>query len=129
MRKLESSFPNIHATLGHIGMAEWVWLRRWKGESPTQRPWWDEAPGLETVVENMQAVESERRTYLHSIKDEDLGNGLTYTMMSGKTYTTRLADLFTHVANHSTYHRGQLTTMLRQVGATPPATDMIVYVR
>jgi len=36
-----------------------------------------------------------------------------------------LGDLMTHVVNHATYHRGQLTTMLRQVGATPPATDFV----
>lgn len=128
-RRLESSFPNIHATLAHVGMAEWIWLRRWKGESPTQRPWWDEAPGLETVVEQIHGIESERRQYLSTLKDEDVAKGITYTMMSGQEYTTRLADLFAHVVNHSTYHRGQLTTMLRQVGATPPATDLIVFVR
>src|SRR4051812_7341563 len=95
-RRLESSFPNIHATVGHIGMAEWVWLRRWKGESPTQRPWWDEAPGLETIVEQMHAIEQERGQYLTTLKDADLDAGLTYTMMSGQTFTTPLADLFSH---------------------------------
>jgi uncharacterized damage-inducible protein DinB len=34
-----------------------------------------------------------------------------------------------HVANHSTYHRGQITTMLRQLGAKPAGTDLIGFYR
>jgi uncharacterized damage-inducible protein DinB len=40
-----------------------------------------------------------------------------------------MADLIRHVVNHSTYHRGQLATQLRQLGQIPPATDFIVYRR
>jgi len=32
-----------------------------------------------------------------------------------------------HVVNHSTYHRGQVTTLLRQLGGTPVATDWLVF--
>ena len=32
-----------------------------------------------------------------------------------------------HVVNHSTYHRGQLTTMLRQLGKVPVPTDFLVF--
>jgi uncharacterized damage-inducible protein DinB len=32
-----------------------------------------------------------------------------------------------HIVNHSTYHRGQLTTLLRQLGAQPCATDFLYY--
>jgi uncharacterized damage-inducible protein DinB len=31
------------------------------------------------------------------------------------------------VVNHSTYHRGQITTLLRQLGAEPAVTDFLVY--
>jgi uncharacterized damage-inducible protein DinB len=35
-----------------------------------------------------------------------------------------------HVVNHGTYHRGQITTMLRQLGAEPPkSTDLIAFYR
>jgi uncharacterized damage-inducible protein DinB len=35
-----------------------------------------------------------------------------------------------HLVNHGSYHRGQVTTMLRQMGATPPkAMDLIAFYR
>jgi len=35
-----------------------------------------------------------------------------------------------HVVNHGTYHRGQITTLLRQMGAAPPkSTDLIAFYR
>jgi len=41
-----SSFPSIRATLTHIVAAEWIWLRRWLGESPTSEPAWAVQPTL-----------------------------------------------------------------------------------
>jgi uncharacterized damage-inducible protein DinB len=39
----------------------------------------------------------------------------------------RIVDILLHIVNHSTYHRGQVTTLLRQVGAVPPETDFVVF--
>lgn len=36
-------------------------------------------------------------------------------------------DMLRHVLNHSTYHRGQAATLMRQVGAVSPETDFVVY--
>lgn len=129
-RHIDSSFPSVRDTLAHIVMAEWIWLRRWNGESPTERPAWTlNAPSLETIVDNLEAIQRERQELLDRITDEDLQRPLDYRLMNGDPQTTRLGDLMAHVANHSTYHRGQLTTMLRQIGVTPPSTDMIVWLR
>lgn len=129
-RHVESSFPSIRDTLAHIVMAEWVWLRRWHGESPTQRPQWTlDAPSLDTIVENLAAVQRERAQFVDTLTAEKLQQALDYRTMNGQPHTNRLGDLMSHVVNHSSYHRGQLTTMLRQVGATPPSTDLIVFLR
>lgn len=129
-RHVDSSFPSIRDTLAHIVLAEWIWLQRWKGTSPAARPQWSlEEPSLGTIVENLEAVQNERRELLASLTDEHLHRELAYRTLNGDPHTNRLGDLMAHVANHSTYHRGQLTTMLRQVGAAPPPTDLIVYLR
>lgn len=129
-RRIESSFPSLRDTLSHIVMAEWVWLRRWKGESPTAVPAWTEAePSLDTIVENLRAVEAERRELLDSLQEDDLRRDIAYRSIKGDPFTTRLDHQLAHVANHSTYHRGQMTTMMRQIGVTPPSTDMIFYIR
>ncbi|CAA9368248.1 MAG: hypothetical protein AVDCRST_MAG89-4314, partial [uncultured Gemmatimonadetes bacterium] len=45
----------------------------------------------------------------------------------GSGATLPLATLVRHSANHSTYHRGQLASMLRRLGAAPPSTDLLVF--
>jgi uncharacterized damage-inducible protein DinB len=128
-RTLESSFPTIRATMAHIVMAEWVWLQRWKGVSPTAVPEWARDAALETIEENLHAIEAERAALIASLDDDALQRELSYRKIDGTPHVHRIGDLMLHVANHSTYHRGQLTTMLRQVGAKPPSTDLIVYLR
>lgn len=105
--------------------AEWLWLRRWKGENPNGRPEWTKEPSLEVLETRLGDIERERTELLATLTDDDLQRDLAYRNMAGDPFANTLGDLMTHVANHATYHRGQLTTMLRQVGATPPATDFV----
>jgi uncharacterized damage-inducible protein DinB len=48
---------------------------------------------------------------------------------TGGAYRHTFGQMFRHAIDHSTYHRGQLVTLLRQVGATPPSTGLIVFYR
>jgi uncharacterized damage-inducible protein DinB len=53
-----------------------------------------------------------------------------YTLMSGLADTAPFWQMLVHVVNHASCHRGQVTTLLRQLGAPPPkATDMIAFFR
>jgi uncharacterized damage-inducible protein DinB len=124
-RHVPSSFPTIRDTLAHMVFADWLWLRRWKGENPTVRPEWTKEASLETLETRLREIERERTELLARLTDDELGRDFAYRNMAGDPFTNTLGDLMTHVVNHGTYHRGQLTTMLRQVGATPPATDFV----
>lgn len=124
-REIVSSFPTIRDTLAHMTFAEWLWLRRWKGESPSTRPDWTKEPSLDVIEMHLRAVAEERRDFLARLTDEDLDRELSYRNLAGSPMSSRFSDLLAHVANHATYHRGQLTTMMRQVGATPPSTDLV----
>lgn len=128
-REITSSFPSIRETLAHLAGAEWIWLQRWKGTSPSAQPEWSLSAPLSRLRENLRAVAAERRDFLDALDDQALEQPLTYRNLKGESFTNRLTDILMHVANHATYHRGQLTTMIRQVGALPPATDLIVYYR
>lgn len=128
-RPLVSSFPSILATFGHLVGAEWVWLQRWRGISPSNFPEWVTSPQLEDLAVTLAQVEAGREQFLADLAEGDLDATLDYHLLSGKAQSNRLVDLLLHVVNHSTYHRGQLTTLLRQVGATPPATDYVMYRR
>ena len=122
-----SSFPSIRATLGHIVVAEWVWLRRWLGESPTALPFWVTESSLSELKAHLDAVEAERAAYVEGLSDADLDRIVTYRLLSGESHADPLSGLIRHVVNHSTYHRGQVATQLRQLGRTPPNTDLVAY--
>jgi uncharacterized damage-inducible protein DinB len=123
-RDLGNSFPSIRDTLSHIVAGAWVWLRRWHGESPRALPTWER---LDQIESHLAAVEAERLALLDTLSDDDLHRPLTYTNVKGEQWTYALGDMFRHIVNHSTYHRGQLVTMLRQVGARAPSTDFLVF--
>lgn len=128
-RDLRSSFPSVLATLAHIVAAEWIWLRRWSGESPGGVPADWELTSLEAIRRRWDAVEAERMALLEALDDAALARDVDYRNTAGVAYTSRMDEMLRHVVNHSTYHRGQVVTMLRQLGATPPATDLIAFYR
>ena len=74
-------------------------------------------------------VEAQRAAFLAGLSEARLGEAVRYRTLKGDEYENALGDLLRHVLNHSTYHRGQAATQLRQLGATPPATDLILYLR
>lgn len=126
---IQSSFPSLLATMGHIVGAEWVWLSRWQGHSPSSFPLWLEDPTLDDLRSRLLEVESERAEFLEGLSQGGIETPLSYRTLNGAPCTNRLLDLLLHVVNHSSYHRGQLATMLRQVGADPIATDYVLFCR
>lgn len=128
-RDLGSSFPSIRDTAAHIASAEWIWLRRWKGESPTAHPTWTKHPSMEVVVAKFAEIEAERAAWLSTLTDADMDRMLSFRLLNGNEDKQRLSSQLLHLVNHSTYHRGQVAGMMRQVGAAPVSTDLIAYRR
>jgi len=124
LRDLKNSFPSVRDTLAHILGAEWVWLRRWHGESPSQILPATDFPSLGSLKDRYAAVEKERRAFLEGLSEERLAQPFQYKDMAGKAHSLLLVHSLQHVVNHGTYHRGQVTTMLRQLGAKPVSTDL-----
>ena len=122
-----SSFESVIATLAHIVGGEWVWLNRWSGESPTTFPSWVLKPEVAELKRILKGVEADRMVFLNRLSDADLTRAVSYHAFDGKGYSLPLGKLIRHLVNHSTYHRGQLATQMRQVGITPPSTDFSRY--
>lgn len=128
-RDLGNSFPSVRDTLCHICGAEWIWLERWHGRSPSAIPNAVDCPNLEAVRRRWAGVERDLRDYVASLTTEDLQRILSFKTLAGASYSQPLWQCLQHVANHGTYHRGQITTMLRQLDAKPVGTDMIAFYR
>lgn len=126
-RNLGNSFPSIRDTVVHMLAAEWVWLMRWQGTSPRSMPDSTQLQDVDAIRARWKEVESEQSQLIDGLTNEQLGTVLAYTNTRGEDWKYPLWQVMQHVVNHATYHRGQVTTMLRQVGATPSPTDFLVY--
>ncbi len=128
-RELGSSFSSVRDTLAHMVVAEWIWLERWHGRSPTERPAWYAVAGLDGLRAVWQDIDRAREALLAQLTDAELQRPAAYRTMSGEPYSNTLAQMLRHVVNHSTYHRGQVVAMLRQLGAEGVSTDLIDFYR
>lgn len=128
-RDLGTSHHSLLGTLVHLVAAEEIWLSRWKGAPRSKLTGLAEIADFETLRAWWAKVRAERDAYLASLEESDLEREMETTTTAGSTYRHRYADMFRHLANHSTYHRGQVAAMLRQLGEKPPATDLIRFYR
>lgn len=129
-RELGNSFPSVRATANHIYMAEWIWFSRWQGKSPAEFPSQETLSDLATLTQAWRNQETALRAFVHALNESDVNNVFEYKLMNGSGGRSKFWEMFVHQVNHATYHRGQVTTMLRQLGAKPPeSVDMIAFFR
>ena len=120
------SFGSIKDTLAHIAWAEWLWLERWQHRSPKQAALPD-ASDLAAIERVMNEVARGQRSFVEGVRDEDLSERISYVNIKGETWEYTLSQMLQHTVNHSTYHRGQIVTLLRQAGAHGVSTDYLLY--
>lgn len=108
--------------------AEKIWLERFQGEA---QPFLKvaEIPSLADVKTIWEKVGYDTAKWLGSMNDKALQGTFAMKTMKGDTFTQVFWQAFQHLVNHSSYHRGQIVTMLRQLDVTPPATDLIRFYR
>ena len=119
VKDLGNSFGSVRDTLAHILFCEEIWLMRWKGISPRDWPSPDELPDLQAFRARWNSYHLDVRNFFSKMSDESLQEVISYENSKGEEWGYPLWCMMHHVTNHSTYHRGQITTMLRQLGATP----------
>ena len=124
-RPIGGSFGSVGGTLVHCYGADWVWLERFHGRSPRALPAGDDLASLEAIRPRWTAVENQRDAFLEGLSPERLEDDLSYVNFAGESCRYRLGDALFHVANHTTYHRGQVATLLRQLGKSQAATDYL----
>ncbi len=122
-----SSFPSVRDTLAHIMLAEWLWLERWQGRSPGFPS--EQFADLASLRARWQRIDSDLNAHVRGLSAADLDRVVEYKNTKGNAFSNPMWQMLQHVVNHGTYHRGQITTMLRQVGATPVTTDLIAFYR
>ena len=128
MKEMNSSHGGIHGTMIHLVGAEKVWLERFHG---APQPFLTENPPKSLA--DLKAVWEKEgynmARWLGTMTDRKLAETFTMKTLKGETFTHPFSHAFQHLMNHSTYHRGQVVTMLRQLGVKPPGTDLILFYR
>jgi uncharacterized damage-inducible protein DinB len=124
---LGGSYPTLLSVVAHVVGGEWIWLKRWTGESPRSTPGWFTDPAPSSLNDALGQVQQERRRLLGTLTEEDLEREVPYTLLDGSTGALPLSSLLRHLVNHSTYHRGQIASMLRRLNVVPPATDLLIF--
>jgi uncharacterized damage-inducible protein DinB len=133
-RDLGGSFRSVRDTLLHIIGGEWGWLTYWKEPSPGPafvKDLWTRMdalfqpnafPSVAAVKLKWAEIEKEQTEFVNRVTDESLRR-----MLPVRATQISLAHLMQHLANHSTYHRGQIALKMRQLDAKPLPTDFHVF--
>ena len=129
-KEIPSSFPSFRKTLLHMLAAEWAWWKRVTSDEPAIESVEQFTGSLEGLCSVLQKQSFLWNESLSKKTVAELEEMVTYKHGSGKTYTMPLYQIVLHVHNHGTYHRGQLVTMLREIGIDKiPQTDFSAWSR
>jgi len=127
---LGNSFRSVRDTVAHIYSAEWVWYERWRGNAPAALLSADQFPDVAAIRRAWTEHEQSVRALVDEFGEDGVARVIPYTLFSGVASASPFWQMLQHVVNHASYHRGQVTTMLRQLGAAPAKScDMITFYR
>jgi len=117
-----SYVERVQRLIGHTLNAQNIWNHRILGQPPTQMVW-------DTFgIERLQVLNDENHELsLEILNTTPLSNVIEYVDSRGDTFSQSIENILFHIINHSTYHRGQLITTLKQNRVVPIATDYILY--
>jgi uncharacterized damage-inducible protein DinB len=139
VRPLGGSFPSVRDTLAHLVDGEAYALQRWRGRSRQDiiaamgfsrveerlTLWPEQFPTLAAVETRGRAIETDVRQYLATLTTEALEGTVSYVDGAGHTWRYPLWRMLVHHVHHQTYHRGQVTMFLRQLGVRPAPIDFL----
>jgi len=109
----------------HLINAHHRWLARMQEKEATYAVWEiHEIRNFSIIDQENHSLSFQLLNDLKALDDE-----VVYTNSKGARYQNSYRDIFMHMINHSTYHRGQLSRTIRNEGLVPPNTDYILYRR
>ena len=120
-----TSFGSLLGTIAHVLGSEQVWLARFVGAPLESYPDEGAFADLAAVRAGFEELWPQMGFFLAGLQEPQLAVELEWTSRGGNPYRRPLWQALVHMSHHSGYHRGQLTTMMRQLGHRPPASDLI----
>ncbi|HYU31292.1 MAG TPA: DinB family protein [Thermoanaerobaculia bacterium] len=121
------SFRSLLGTMAHILGGEKLWLSRFLGHPDHFVLGPDDFPDLLSWITAWEENASGVEAFLAGLTDEQLAAPLTWTSLEGVTHTRPLWQPVLQMVNHSTYHRGQVVSLLRQMGYPVASSDLTQF--
>jgi uncharacterized damage-inducible protein DinB len=117
----------LRGTLVHTLFAEWIWRKRWEGNSPNYRFKIEEFPTLESLQSRWLEEERHLMSFVDGLTDERLNSKFKYRSTIGEPYERILWHAMAHVVNHGTQHRAEAALILTDLGCSPGDVDLIYF--
>lgn len=129
-KKIDSSFSSLHATILHLLDAESIWWQRIKLQEGIVRPSDSFTGDMGELAAALQKMDKQWHDWIVQASEPMLQHQFIYQNTKRESFKQPIWQMLQHLFNHNTYHRGQLVTMLRQVGVEKiPGTDYILWCR
>jgi uncharacterized damage-inducible protein DinB len=123
-------FGNLLRTLNHVHAMDEVWRAHLQGRAhgyTTRNP--DACPPLAELREAQRAMDAWFVDYAGALEEPTQEEVVSFRFIGGGPGAMTRRDILLHVANHGTYHRGNVASMMYQAGVAPPTTDLPVFLK
>jgi len=128
-QEMKSVFPSISKVVSHMYIVDQLWFQIISGKDMPEALEVEKETGEGKGIEEMDRLFNELakkcKTFLSQQEDFEKSRVL-HIPWEGKTEAS-LAEMVFHLVTHATYHRGNITAMLRQVGHASVTTDYTRY--
>jgi uncharacterized damage-inducible protein DinB len=128
-KEIASSFPSLYKTVNHMWLAEEAWWQRHKLVENIVLQSESFTGNFQELCNELARQSQQWKNWVDSATENQLTHVFAY-VRNKEQHKMKVHDMLLHLFNHATYHRGQLVTLLRQLGEDKiPATDFSAYCR
>ena len=121
------SFGSMLGTMVHMLGSQRLWLARFSGSPFDRRPTLEDFPDLPSWAHGWEETAAGIEAFLAGLTEEQLAAEIAWEDSEIGPVRRPLWQPVVHMVNHNTYHRGQVVSLLRQLGYEAPKTDFIYF--
>ena len=126
-RKIGGGWPSVRDTLVHIAAATKAWYERFAGNSPQRLLTGSDVADLDEAARLLEEADALLTRFVLEMPTDRRNEILAYRNLQGAVKKVPFWAVFRHAVNHASYHRGQISTMIRSMGKDPKPTDLVFW--